>query len=84
LHLSSAFTTCKISILGSFDTVWADYLGDMLLNAEVQEGQIRTTTLIGQPSDISAFIGMLNLLVDLGFPVIAVEYQQTALLEAAV
>ena len=48
----------------------------MVLRADVEAGQIRTTTLFGEPPDLAAFIGMLSLLADLGFPVIGCEYQQ--------
>ena len=68
--------TCQISIRGSFDVLWTDYLGDMLLHAEVEAGQVRTTTLFGKPPDLAAFIGMLSMLADLGFPVIACAYQR--------
>lgn len=56
--------------------LWTDYLGDMLLHAEVEAGQVRTTTLFGKPPDLAAFIGMLSMLADLGFPVIACAYQR--------
>jgi hypothetical protein len=69
--------TCQISLRGSFDVHWADYLGDMMLEAQVQGGQVRTTTLFGQPPDLAAFIGVLSLLSDLGFPVIACEYHRS-------
>jgi hypothetical protein len=47
----------------------------MLLRAQVEAGHVRITTLYGKPPDLAAFIGMLSLLADLGFPVIACEYQ---------
>lgn len=74
--MSLAHVTCKISIRGSYDLLWADYLGDMVLRADVEAGEIRTTTLFGEPPDLSAFIGMISLLADLGFPVIDCEYHQ--------
>jgi hypothetical protein len=75
--------SCKIVIRGSFDLSWADYLGEMLVDVQVEEGKIRTTTLFGQPIDLAAFLGTLHMLVDLGFPVLAFEYQQASLLETA-
>jgi hypothetical protein len=80
--MSSARATCQISIRGSFDVLWADYLGDMLLRADVEAGQVRTTTLFGKPPDLAAFIGALSLLRDLGFPVIGCAYCQNELAEA--
>ena len=71
-----ASATCQISIRGAFDVHWADYLGDMLLHADVEAGQVRTTTLYGKLPDLAAFIGALSLLADLGFPVIECEYHR--------
>jgi hypothetical protein len=50
---------------------------------QVTEGEIQTTTLFGQPIDLAAFLGTIHLLVDLGFPIIAFEYQQADPIEAA-
>jgi hypothetical protein len=79
--MPQASARCKIVIRGSFNLNWADYVGDMLVHVRVEEGTIRTTTLIGHPIDLSAFLGTLHMLVDLGFPVLAFEYQQPNLLE---
>ena len=79
--MSPAYATCEISIRGAFDVIWTDYLGDMLLHADVNAGQVRTTTLFGQPPDLAAFIGALSLLADLGFPVIGCEYHRIELEE---
>ncbi len=75
---------CRITIRGSFSLNWADYLGDMLACVQVEEGSIRSTTLIGHPIDLAAFLGTLHMLIDLGFPVMAFEYQQANLPETAV
>jgi len=79
--MSPVSATCQISIRGSFDRRWADYLGDMLLDMDVQEGQINTTTFSGQLPDLAAFIGMLNLFTDRGLAVIGCEYRQSGSLE---
>jgi hypothetical protein len=68
---------CQITIRGAFDRRWADYLGEMLLDMDVQEGQVNTTTFSGSPPDLSAFIGMLNLFANWGVVVIACEYRQS-------
>jgi hypothetical protein len=73
--------TCQISIRGAFDRRWADYLGEMLLHMDVQAGQICTTTFSGQPPDLAAFIGMLNLFTNWGYSVIACEYRQSGPLD---
>jgi hypothetical protein len=67
---------CSITIRGSFDVKWADYVGAMMVDVRVAEGKIQTTTLLGQPIDLSAFLGAIHMLVDLGFPVMACEYRQ--------
>jgi hypothetical protein len=67
---------CKITICGSFNLDWAEYLGDMLAHVQVKEGTIRSTTLVGEPIDLVAFLGTLNMLIDRGYPVMAFEYQQ--------
>ena len=73
----------RITIRGAFSLNWADYLGDMLAHVQVAEGTIRSTRLVGHPIDLAAFLGTLNMLIDRGFPVLAFEYQQADLLEAA-
>jgi hypothetical protein len=73
----------RITIRGSFNLNWAYYLGDMLADVQVEKGIIRSTTLVGHPIDLAAFLGTLNMLIDRGFPVMAFEYQQADPLEAA-
>jgi hypothetical protein len=75
--MSPVSLTCQISIRGAFDRRWSDYLGEMLLDMVVQEGQISVMTFSGHPPDLSAFIGMLNLFNDQGVAVLACAYQQS-------
>ena len=79
--MSSVPATCQISIRGAFDRRWADYLGEMLLDMDVQEGQICTTTFSGHLPDLAAFLGMLNLMSNWGVSVIACEYRQSGPLD---
>ncbi len=67
---------CRITMRGSFDLDWAEYVGDMLVDVQVEEGSIRTTTLIGHPIDLAAFLGTLHMLINRCFPVTAFEYWQ--------
>jgi hypothetical protein len=67
---------CRITLRGWFDLNWADYVGSMLVDVLVNEGQVRSTTLIGHPIDLAAFLGTLHMLIDRGFPVVAFEYRQ--------
>ena len=69
---------CKIVLCGPLNERWVDYLGDMLLTLDVADGHIQTTTLIGQPRDLAAYIGILNAIANLGLTVIAAEYRQAA------
>jgi len=74
---------CRITIRGSFDVKWADYVGEMMVDVQVADGQIQTTTLLGQPIDLTAFLGAINMLVDMHFPVMACEYQEAEPFDAA-
>jgi len=65
---------CKIIVSGPLTEHWADYLGDLLVDVEVERGQIQNSTLIGRPPDLTAYVGMLNVLSNLGFTVISTEY----------
>lgn len=68
---------CCITVRGSVDTKWADYIGHMTVDAQVADGAVQTTTLLGHPIDLGAFLGAVQMLVDMGFPVIACEYHQS-------
>ena len=67
---------CKIIVSGPLTERWADYVGDLLVDVEIEKGQIQASTLIGQPYDLTAYIGMLNVLTNLGYTVIATDYRQ--------
>ena len=60
LPLDTKHPYCKIVLVGPLVEHWADYLGDMLLEVEVRDGEVQTSTLTGQPADLLAFIGMLS------------------------
>ena len=48
---------CTIELSGSFNLNWADYLQDMQVNEQVEQGTVRKTTLVGQPRDLEACLG---------------------------
>ena len=75
---------CSITLRGSFNVKWADYFGEMLIGVQVAEGEVQTTTLLGHPIDLTAFIGAINTLADMHFPVIDCEYHQAEPIAAAV
>ena len=67
---------CRIELNGSFDLSWADYVSHMQVHEQVAQGTVRRTILVGHPGDLEACLGLLHLLVDRGFPVVAFEYRQ--------
>jgi hypothetical protein len=75
---------CKIVLAGPLTEHWADYLGDLLADMEVEKGEIQISTLMGRPYDLAAYIGMLNVLSNLGYTVITTEYWQGSASKAAV
>ena len=67
---------CKIELNGSFDLNWTDYVSDMQVHEQVTQGTVRRTILVCHPRDLEACLGILHLLTDRGFPVLAFEYRQ--------
>jgi len=67
---------CSITLRGTFDVQWADYIEALMVDTQVTEGEIQTTTLLGRPIDLTAFLGAINTLVDMHFPVMDCEYHQ--------
>jgi hypothetical protein len=74
---------CSITLHGSFDVPWADYIEALMVDLQVTEGAVQTTTLLGHPIDLTAFLGAINTLVDLHFPVMDCEYHQADSFDAA-
>ena len=66
----------RIELSGSFDVIWTDFFEDVLVHEHVEQGIVRSTTLAGHPRDLEAFLGILHMLADRGFPVRAIAYQQ--------
>jgi hypothetical protein len=77
LPLDTKHPYCKIVLAGPLVEHWADYLGDMLLEVEVRDGEVQTSTLTAQPADLLAFIGMLSALANWDLTVVALEYRRT-------
>jgi len=63
-----------IEIQGALSPHWADYLGGLEINNRHQQDST-LTTLEGEIMDQAALLGVLNSLYNLGFPLLAVEYQ---------
>jgi hypothetical protein len=64
----------EIRVQGHLSQTWVDYLDDVEISLS-GEGDRAVTTLSGQALDQSALMGLLNSLFDLGYTLIAVEYQ---------
>ena len=82
--MAESRVSCRIELGGWFDVNWADYAGDIVVHKQVTQGAIRSTTLVGHPRDMEAFLGTLHMLVDRGIPVVGIEYRQVTPGEAVV
>ena len=66
----------RISIQGILDKNWSDYCGGMTIEHEGDPKHYAMTILMGRLADQSALIGVLNLLYDIGYPILSVEYME--------
>ena len=62
-----------IRIQGNLGESWLEYFGAQSVSVEVDEAGVSTTTLISEPVDQAALVGMINHLNGLGLPVVSVE-----------
>ncbi len=76
--MSESHERSRIELGGSFDVKWTNFFEDMLVQEQMDKGTVRGTVLVGTPRDLEAFLGMIHMLVDRGFPVVAFEYRQAA------
>ena len=63
-----------IKVQGTLSSEWAEYLGGLEINVSRRQESL-LTTLTGEIIDQAALIGILNSLYNLGFPILAVEYE---------
>jgi hypothetical protein len=63
----------RICISGSLDEHWSDYYGGMTIEQGRGPKRFAMTILTGRLVDQSALIGVLNLLHDMGCPILSVE-----------
>ena len=56
----SLVTIAPLSFAASFDMNWADYVADMAVHEQVEQGSIRSTTLVGHPQDWKPSSGCLT------------------------
>jgi hypothetical protein len=63
----------RILIRGALDASWSDRLGGMAISAAQLADGTPATKLIGELTDQSALVGVLNALHDFGLPIISLE-----------
>jgi hypothetical protein len=66
----------RIRLNGRLGESWMEYFGAQSLSVEEDQAGRRTTTLISEPVDQAALVGMINHLNGLGLPVLSVECMQ--------
>jgi hypothetical protein len=64
----------RIHVQGAIDQSWADYLGDTIIHMGAETDEYPVTKMTGQFHDQSALLGAISRLVDLGLPLLMVEY----------
>ena len=62
-----------IRIQGKVGESWSEYFGAQSMSVQVDEAGRSTTTLVSEPVDQAALVGMINRLNGLGLPVVSVE-----------
>jgi hypothetical protein len=67
----------EIRVQGTLDKRWCDRLGDAEIQVQKSQGDAPVTVLTGQFVDQAALAGALNLLYDLGFPLLSVQCLET-------
>lgn len=73
MHSSPAH--CRIVVRHSRGAYSGHFLETLPLQMEVEEGR-KAMTFIGHPIDLAAFLGVLQMFLDIGLPVVAVEYAE--------
>jgi hypothetical protein len=66
--------TYRIHVQGAIDQSWAHYYGDMIIHMGIEPDEYPVTKMIGQFYDQSSLLGVISRLVDLGLPLLMVEY----------
>ena len=62
-----------IRVGGRLGESWLAYFGAQSMSVEVDEAGGSSTTLVSEPVDQAALVGMINLLNGLGLPLVSVE-----------
>jgi hypothetical protein len=64
----------RIVLQGVLDPSWADELGNMHIEHTREAGAPPLTIITGEVVDQAALSGLLNLIYNLGYPIISVNY----------
>ena len=67
-----------ICVEGKLSESWLEYFGAQSMSFEEDDAGLSSTTLISEPVDQAALIGMINHLNGLGLPLVSVECLPTA------
>jgi len=62
-----------IKVEGRLGEHWSEYFGAQAISVDVNEAGRCTTTLVSEPVDQAALVGMINRLNGLGLPLVSVE-----------
>lgn len=65
--------TYELHLAGRLDQRWSDYLGGAEIRIDSSADEPPVTVIIGHFLDQAALAGALNLLYDLGLPLLSVE-----------
>lgn len=63
----------RIRIRADLDESWSKYFAVQSMSVESDGEGLRTTTLISEPVDQAALVGIINRLNSLGLPLLSVE-----------
>ena len=66
--------TYRIHVQGAIDESWVDFYGDTIIHMGAETDEYPVTKMTGQFHDQSALLGAISRLVDLGLPLLMVEY----------
>ena len=64
----------RIEIQGRLDSSWITDICDVTVRHEGYEGRPGVTTLTGELEDQAVLMGILNLVYDLGYPLLSLTY----------
>jgi hypothetical protein len=62
-----------IRVQGVLEKIWCEYFATQSISVKVDEAGLSSTTLISEPADQAALIGMINHLNGLGLPLLSVQ-----------